>query len=195
MDAQASWSHGRLLLQMRLDSRLTILLYLWSRLRLLDRLVRLMRVDDAWSHQVQQLQMRACRVMASLCSTPAANTSVCKRLLDHPNFLDVVVRTATEGRGGAKHEAARIIYNLSYTAEGVRALNHAHVVERVLLNVLDGQVDGPEPALRTLWSILAAANLTGNDPSRQLLKHREIRVIVTALESAVLQAPLDIGGM
>lgn len=163
--------------------------------RLLDRVLRLMRVDDAWSHEVQLLQMRACRVMASLCSTPAANTAVCKRLLDHPSFLDVVVMTATGGRGGAKHEAARIIYNLSYTADGIRALNNVHVVERVLLNVLDGHVHGPEPTLRTLWSILAVANLTGHDPSLDILKPREIRVIVAALESAVFQAPLHIGGM
>ena len=59
--------------------------------RLLDRLIRLMRLDDAWSHEVQQIQMRSCRVLASLCSTPAANPAVCKALAQHPGFVDALV--------------------------------------------------------------------------------------------------------
>jgi hypothetical protein len=51
---------------------------------LLERLIRIMQTDDPWSHDVQQAQMRACRVVAAICSTPASNPDVCRTVVEYP---------------------------------------------------------------------------------------------------------------
>lgn len=49
-------------------------------------------------------------------------------------------------------------------------------------------------AFRTLWAVLSVANLTGGDAVKTVLKPREVRVIVAALQAAVAEGPFDIGG-
>ncbi len=55
--------------------------------RLLERLMRLVQIDDPWSHDVQQVQLKACRVLAAICSTPVSNPDACRAVVEQPVCL------------------------------------------------------------------------------------------------------------
>ncbi len=134
---------------------------------LLDRLRNLISADisNADCFHTQQLQARSARVLAAISSTPFSDFAVPATLVQHPEMLDILIAAAMGGgRPATRHEVVRIMYNVSFAPECAKILGSSGAIEHVLLPILEGHETGPCVAMRTLWAIVAIANLVSTSP-------------------------------